>query len=99
DGLKLSNDQQFLLAGGTGNSIYLWDFIESKNISSFPNLGGRPTDFDFSHDGKSVVIALNTGDIKVFAIPPAADYSKTHVPELSFKAYSDQILSLASAPD
>jgi serine/threonine protein kinase len=98
DGLKLSSDQQFLLAGGTG-SIYLWDFVDSLNVSSFPNLGGRPTDFDFSHDGKSVVIALNTGDIKVFAIPAAADYSKTHVPQLAFKAYGDQILSLASAPD
>jgi WD40 repeat protein/predicted Ser/Thr protein kinase len=98
--LSLSPDQQFLLAGGGGgNSIQLWDFDSSTNVTSFPNLGGRATDFDFSHDGKYVVIALNSGDIKVFEMPATADYSKTLVPKLSFKGYGQQILSLASAPD
>lgn len=97
--LSLSSDQQLLLAGGGGNSVYLWDIIEARNVSSFPNLGGRVTDFDFSHDNKYVTIGLSTGEIKVFATPVPADYSKTHVPLLSFKGYNEQILSIASAPN
>jgi serine/threonine protein kinase len=97
--LSVSSDQQLLLAGGGGNSVYLWDLLESKNISSFPNLGGRVTDFDFSYDNKLVTIGLGTGVIKVFATPAPADYSKTQVPLLSIPGYSEQILSIASAPN
>ncbi|HLO29571.1 MAG TPA: protein kinase, partial [Anaerolineales bacterium] len=99
DNLSLSGDQQFLLAGGDGNSVYLWDLLEPKLVSSFSNLGGRVTDFDFSNDDKYVAIALNTGEIKVFETPKPADYSKAHAPRLSFKAFDERILSLSFSPD
>lgn len=97
--LSLSTDQQLLLAGGNGNSVYLWDLFEAKLISSFSNLGGGVTDFDFSHDNQYVAIGLRTGDIKVFETPGPADYSKAHIPLLSFNGFREQILSLAFSPD
>jgi serine/threonine protein kinase len=100
DNLSLSTDQQLLLAGGNeGKSVYLWDLSEAKLISSFSNLGGGVTDFDFSSDNRYVTIALSTGVIKVFETPGPADYSKAHVPLLSFQGFHDQILSLAFSPD
>lgn len=97
--LRVSHDEQFLLAGGRG-VVYLWDAVESKNVSSFSNLGGQVTDFDFSYDDRYVSIALNTGDVKVFEMPAPEDYSKTHLPVQVFeKAYTDPILSLATSPD
>lgn len=98
DILRVSHDQQFLLAGG-GGTVYLWDAFGSKNVSSFSNLAGRVMDFDFSYDDKYVVIALNTGEIKVFEMPASDKYSKTHTPKLVFKGYTDQILSLATSPE
>ena len=99
DNLSLSNDQQLLLAGGEdGTSVYLWDLSEEKLISSFSNLGGRVTDFDFSSDDKYVAIALSTGEIKVFEKPGPADYSSAHIPVRSIPG-QNKILSLAFSPD
>ncbi len=97
--LIMSPDQQFLLAGGGGNSVYLWDLFNLKQVSSFPNLGGTVADFDISSDSKTVAIGLKTGEIKVFAVPAPADYSKTHVPLLSIKGHSEQIRSVAFSPN
>lgn len=96
--LSLSHNQQLLLAGGEGTSVNLWDPIEQQLLSSFSNLGGRVTDFDFSHDDKYVAIALSTGEIKVFATPGPDDYSKTHVPLISFKSFDGPVLSLEFSP-
>ena len=96
--LGLSTDQQLLLAG-SGNSVYLWDLFESKNISSFSNLGGQVIDFDVSHDNKLVAIGLSTGNIKIFEIPGPADYSKTHVPLWSLTGFSEQVLSIEFSPN
>lgn len=98
DRLSLSADQQFLLAGGR-NSVYVWDFVGSDLLSSFSNLGGQVTDVDISHDNQFVSIALNTGEITVFAMPSPADYSKTQRPLHTVKGYSESILSLAASPD
>ena len=95
--MDLSNDQQYLVAG-SGNSVYLWDFIDSEHVSSFSNLGGRVMDLEISYDDEWVAIALSTGEIKIFKMPAPADYSKTHVPALSFKGYANPILSLTASP-
>lgn len=102
--LILSNNQQWLLAGSDVSSVYLWNISESEpepeHVSSFTNLGGAVTSFDFSHDDKYVAIGLSTGEIKIFAMPASKDeYSKTHVPLQSIKGYDEKILSIDSAPD
>jgi WD40 repeat protein len=97
--MSMSPDQQYLLAGGSGNSVYLWDLFELKQVSSFPNLGSMVTDLDVSFDSKYVAIGLKTGEIKVFAIPAPSDYSKTHVPMQSIKSYQFSVLGLSFAPD
>jgi serine/threonine protein kinase len=102
--LILSNNQQWLLAGSDVSSVYLWNISESEpepeHVSSFTNLGGAVTGFDFSHDDKYVAIGLSTGEIKIFAMPASKDeYSKTHVPLQSIKGYDEKILSIDSSPD
>lgn len=94
--LRLSSgDQQFLLAGGGTTSVYLWDLFESKHVTSFTNMGGRVTDFDFSDDHQTVAVGLATGEIKVFDTPGSADYSKTHVPVRTIAGHQHPILSLS----
>jgi len=100
--LSTSPNAKFLLAGGSGNSVYLWDlltFSQVSQVSSFPNLGGTVTDFDISNDNKYAAIGLSTGEIKVFAMPVEADYSKTHVPLWTFKDFNEKILSVAFSPN
>lgn len=98
--LSLSYNLEWMLAGGDSNSVYLWNLFESKHVSSFSNLGGAVTSFDFSNDDKYVIIGLSTGDIKIFAMPTGKDeYSKTHVPVQSIKGYSEKVITIASAPD
>ena len=98
--LNLSNDQQWLLAGGAANSVYLWNLIDAKNVSSFTNLGGSVTDLDFSNDDQYVLIGLSTGDIKIFAMPAGPqEYSQTHTPLQSIKGYTEKVLALTAAPD
>lgn len=96
---SLSPDRQYLLAGGSGSSVYIWDLSTSKQINSFPNPGARVMDFDFSYDQKYVAIGLASGSINIFETPSLAEFSKTLVPIISYKAFSEQILSLAFSPD
>lgn len=95
-----SGESQFLLAGGSGNSVYLWDLNESdpKLVSSFTNLGGHVTDIDLSQGNRYVAIGLNTGIIKVYEIPGPEDYSKTLQPMQTIAAYQQQIRSVAFSP-
>jgi WD40 repeat protein len=97
--LRLSPDGQLMLAGGTGQSVYLWDPNSQGLINSFANLGGRAIDFDFSFDNKYVAIGLATGDIKVFKTPALVDTLKSPELESTFKVYSGQIPDLAFAPN
>ena len=98
--LSLSNNLEWMLAGGDASSVYLWNLFESKHVSSFTNLGGAVTSFDFSNDDKFVVIGLSTGEIKIFAMPAGKEeYSKTHVPLQSIKGYAEKVITVASAPD
>jgi serine/threonine protein kinase len=100
DNLSLSNNQQLLLAGGQdGTSVSLWDLSEETLVSSFSNLGGRVTDFDFSSDDQYVAIALRSGEIKVFKTPGPAEYSSAHPPVQSIPGGKDKILSLAFSPN
>lgn len=98
--LSLSNDLEWMLAGGDANSVYLWNLSESRHVSSFTNLGGAVTSFDFSNNDRYVVIGLDSGGIKIFAMPAGKEeYSKTHVPLQSIQGYSEGINSVACAPD
>jgi len=98
--LSLSYNLEWMLAGGDASSVYLWNLFESKHVSSFTNLGGAVTSFDFSNDDKYVVIGLSTGEIKIFAMPAGKEeYSKTHVPVQSIRGYSEKVITVASAPD
>lgn len=99
--LRISNNQEWLLTGGDASSVYLWDISEitPRHVTSFTNLGGAVTGFDFSHNDQYVVIGLSTGEIRIFAMPAGKDeYSKTHVPLKIIKSYDENVLSIASAP-
>lgn len=99
--LRISNGEKWLLTGGDASSVYLWDIseINPRHVTSFTNLGGAVTGFDFSHDDQYVVIGLSSGEIRVFAMPAGKDeYSKTHVPLQIIKSYDEKVLSIASAP-
>lgn len=97
--LSLSNNQEWLLTGGDASSVYLWNLFESKHVTSFTNLGGAVTTFDFSSDDKYIVIGLSTGEIKIFTMPAVEEYSRTHVPLQSIMGYKERVLSIASAPN
>lgn len=100
--LRLSNDQKWLLTGGDASSVYLWDISEitPRHVTSFSNLGGAVTGFDFSHNDQYVAIGLSSGEIRIFAMPAGREeYSKTHVPLKIIEGYDEQVLSIASAPD
>jgi serine/threonine protein kinase len=97
--IKLSADRQLLLCAGNGNSVYIWDTFAEKLFNSFPNLGSAPTDFDFSSDGKLVVIGLADGSLKIFETPDPANPSKTLTPIKKIeKAYIEKIRSVAFSP-
>jgi len=99
--LSMSPNQNYLLAGGSGSSVYLWDISSTpiKQVSSFSNPGSAVTDFDVSSDNKYVAIGLSTGRINIFAMPSEADYSKIHIPLWTFKDYAEKILSVAFSPN
>lgn len=99
--LHISNNQNWLLTGGDASSVYLWDIsgVTPKHVTSFTNLGGAVTGFDFSHNDQYVAIGLSTGEIRIFAMPAGKDeYSKTHVPLRIIKGYDAKVVSIASAP-
>lgn len=95
---KLSNDRLFLLSAGTGSAVYLWDLSSMRIINSFSNLGGSPTDFDFSNDSELIVVTLDSGDIQVFAKPEIKDYSQTQTALFSIKGYTNQIRTISFSP-
>ncbi len=95
----MSRNGQFLLSAGNGNAAYLWDMFEGHVVSSFSNLGGIVTDLEFSNDDKLVVISLNNGTIKVFAIPAPADYSKAQRPLATMQGLSETARSVTFSPD
>jgi WD40 repeat protein len=96
--MRLSRDRQFLLSGGGKNSVYIWDLIEERLVSSFSNLGGLVTDFDFSYDDTLIAIGLNNGQVKVFEKPQPEDYSKAFVPISALAGSGDPIRSVAFSP-
>lgn len=96
--LRLSPDRNFLLAGGATAAVYLWDMTAQRHVSTFPSLGSAAADFDFSYDGKYIVIGLLNGAIKAFQVPEPADYSKIQVPLFTVNAHSTQIRTVALSP-
>lgn len=97
--LGMSRDRQYLLGGGVANSVYVWDLFEQRHITSFVNLGGAASAFDFSYDDKYVALGVNTGEVRVFAMPGSEDYSKTHLPLQIIKGYDDPIQTVAFSPN
>lgn len=97
--LSISRERQFLLAGGIANSVYVWDLFEQRHITSFINLGGAAAAFDFSYDDKYVALGVNTGEVRIFAMPGSEDYSKTHLPLQIIKGYDHPIRTVAFSPN
>jgi serine/threonine protein kinase len=97
--LEFSSDYQFLLAGGIGRSIYVWDSESARLINSFSNLGDTATVFDFSFNGKYVAIGLTNGNIKIFETQNLTDLSTSPVLLATHEVHSGQIQSLFFAPD
>ncbi|GAB4449219.1 MAG: hypothetical protein OHK0041_10270 [Anaerolineales bacterium] len=96
--LSLSPDRNFLLAGGGTSAVYLWDMASQRHVSTFPSLGSAAVDFDFSYDGKYIVIGLLNGELRAFQVPEPGEYSKIQVPIFSASGYTDQVRAVALSP-
>jgi WD40 repeat protein len=89
----------FLISAGGGNSVYLWDLLEERVVSSFSNLGGLVSSIAFSEDDQQIVIGLNNGSIKVFALPAKEDYSKAKSPLVTLTGFVEGPRSISFSRD